>query len=260
MTALPDDATKTHLDQATDDPKQARLELVSVVDKFNAMRGFLSGLLGATGIPADARSALGLGALSTKTQAATADIANKSVTKGKMADGTPGGILSYQKTTGEIVEIPPGDTGQVLQCNGADELPTWVDKESGLKVYESSWFDMSTGGERIISHPSFFTTYDSQTVKIELKCDDGTPITVDGEGQVIIPSVTDLEYEYGEGVKLDVTNGYGSGREFQVRYTTNFETKIYLPVITPAIRRRDTASVGTITLSKWKYKVLIIGS
>lgn len=35
--ALPDPATKTHLDSATDDPKQARGELATLVDKFNAL-------------------------------------------------------------------------------------------------------------------------------------------------------------------------------------------------------------------------------
>jgi hypothetical protein len=35
--ALPSNATKVHLDSSTDDPKQARGELASLVDKFNAL-------------------------------------------------------------------------------------------------------------------------------------------------------------------------------------------------------------------------------
>lgn len=35
--ALPTSATKVHLDSSTDDPKQARGELASLVDKFNAL-------------------------------------------------------------------------------------------------------------------------------------------------------------------------------------------------------------------------------
>ena len=39
--ALPSDATKVHLDQSTDDPKQARAELVSLIDKFNSLKSVL---------------------------------------------------------------------------------------------------------------------------------------------------------------------------------------------------------------------------
>ena len=35
--ALPSNATKVHLDSSTDDPKQSRGELASLVDKFNAL-------------------------------------------------------------------------------------------------------------------------------------------------------------------------------------------------------------------------------
>jgi hypothetical protein len=35
--ALPSNATKVHLDSSTDDPKQARGELASLIDKFNAL-------------------------------------------------------------------------------------------------------------------------------------------------------------------------------------------------------------------------------
>lgn len=39
--ALPSDATKAHLDSSTDDPKQARAELASLVDKFNSLKSVL---------------------------------------------------------------------------------------------------------------------------------------------------------------------------------------------------------------------------
>ncbi|MEK9768059.1 MAG: hypothetical protein VW683_03965 [Betaproteobacteria bacterium] len=38
---LPADATKVHLDAASDDPKQARSELADLVDKFNSLKGVL---------------------------------------------------------------------------------------------------------------------------------------------------------------------------------------------------------------------------
>lgn len=43
--ALPSDATKIHLDQATDDPKQARVELADLVDKFNALKNTLGNIV-----------------------------------------------------------------------------------------------------------------------------------------------------------------------------------------------------------------------
>lgn len=43
--ALPSDATKVHLDASTDDPKQARGELVSLVDKFNSLKGALGNIV-----------------------------------------------------------------------------------------------------------------------------------------------------------------------------------------------------------------------
>lgn len=43
-TTLPSDQTKTHLDQATDDPKQARSEIASNVDAFNALKTALGSL------------------------------------------------------------------------------------------------------------------------------------------------------------------------------------------------------------------------
>ena len=43
--ALPSDATKAHLDSSTDDPKQARGELASLVDKFNALKAALGDMV-----------------------------------------------------------------------------------------------------------------------------------------------------------------------------------------------------------------------
>ena len=43
--ALPSDATKNHLDSATDDPKQARGELADLVDKFNSLKGALGDMV-----------------------------------------------------------------------------------------------------------------------------------------------------------------------------------------------------------------------
>lgn len=43
--ALPADATKVHLDAATDDPKQARTELVDLIDKFNATKNALGNIV-----------------------------------------------------------------------------------------------------------------------------------------------------------------------------------------------------------------------
>ena len=60
MTALPGATTKVFLDSADDDPKQARTELVDMLDKFNTMRDYLSGLLGTDGTPATGRTNLGV--------------------------------------------------------------------------------------------------------------------------------------------------------------------------------------------------------
>jgi len=43
--ALPSDATKVHLDASTDDPKQARLELVALIDKFNSLKAALGNIV-----------------------------------------------------------------------------------------------------------------------------------------------------------------------------------------------------------------------
>lgn len=43
--ALPSDATKVHLDASTDDPKQARGELVDLIDKFNALKAALGNMV-----------------------------------------------------------------------------------------------------------------------------------------------------------------------------------------------------------------------
>lgn len=61
MGALPAATTKVNLDAATDDPKQARTELVDILDKFNEMRIYLSGLFGSDGVAATARTNLGVG-------------------------------------------------------------------------------------------------------------------------------------------------------------------------------------------------------
>ncbi len=58
MTALPGATTKVFLDSADDDPKQARTELVDMLDKFNTMRDYLSGLFGTDGTAATARTNL----------------------------------------------------------------------------------------------------------------------------------------------------------------------------------------------------------
>jgi len=59
MTALPANFVKTNLDQGTDDPKAARLDLVGNVDKSNAILSYLSGLLGGGGTSAEAKGLLG---------------------------------------------------------------------------------------------------------------------------------------------------------------------------------------------------------
>lgn len=42
--ALPSDATKVYLDSSSDDPKQARVELVALIDKFNQLKAELGSL------------------------------------------------------------------------------------------------------------------------------------------------------------------------------------------------------------------------
>lgn len=62
MGALPAATTKVNLDAATDDPKLARTELADILDKFNEMRTYLSGLFGTDGLVATARTNLGIDA------------------------------------------------------------------------------------------------------------------------------------------------------------------------------------------------------
>ena len=86
--AVPDFSTvltKTHLDQATDDPSQARAELVALLDMVNdilSSRGEASGLadLDSSGKITSARLANHIGATELKNDAVTADkILNQSV-------------------------------------------------------------------------------------------------------------------------------------------------------------------------------------
>lgn len=62
MGALPAATTKVNLDAATDDPKLARTELADILDKFNEMRTYLSGLFGTDGVASTARTNLGIDA------------------------------------------------------------------------------------------------------------------------------------------------------------------------------------------------------
>ena len=84
MTALPDEATKATLDQAADDPKQARSELATLTDKFNTMRSWASGLFGDSGEKTAARSTFGVSYASNQ-EAIAGQVTDKVVTPAALA-------------------------------------------------------------------------------------------------------------------------------------------------------------------------------
>jgi len=113
--ALPANATKTSMDQTTDDPKLARVELADLVDKFNALLVHLNLSVSTSGpiavpIPvaqggtgassaSSARSNLGLGSLATLNTVGTAQIDANSVTPALLSrTGTAGQVLTSNGT------------------------------------------------------------------------------------------------------------------------------------------------------------------
>lgn len=54
----------------------------------------------------------------------TSIIENLAVTLGKMANGTPGGVIGFATTTGAATDIGAGSSGQVLRSNGTS-TPSW---------------------------------------------------------------------------------------------------------------------------------------
>lgn len=260
MTALPGPVTKVNFDDSSsDDPKLAFAEFAANVDLMVQQRDYLLGLFGATGDKAQSRAEFGLKALATKDTVGEAEIGPRAVTLAKMALGTPGALYCTNEN-GEPVLVPPGAAGQILHTPGPNEVPIWVDPPAtGIKVYESSFYEFgSLGGERVLNLTGYFEDSSSLSLKIRMKVDDGTPITVDGNGDVVIPSVTDLGYGWSDGVTLFPTDGNG-GRGFMVHSLTKYQAHVYLPTSTPYLRRENTGSTSTINISKWRYQIVVTG-
>lgn len=132
MTALPAAATKTNLDQATDDASQARAELADHVDKFNTLRSYLTGLLGTDGTATTARSTLGLGAAALAAVGTSGDalgklntantwsaiqlLANAIALQGKETGGTARNLAQVNGSN----QVALGDSGAALLLAASD--------------------------------------------------------------------------------------------------------------------------------------------
>ncbi len=249
MTALPDQATNDQLDQSTDDPRQARNEIVGLVDKFNGVRSFLSGLLGSDGEAPTARTALGLGGLATKSKVGAADLDPKSVDINKIGDSIPGGVLTFTKTNGEAVVIPPGVAGEALISNGPDELPTWG-QVNGLKFWQQYVSYPGNGQQIDFDHVGVFTELYSMTYTVFLRVS-----SLVGGGQV----PQDLGYEYGRIVQWSGFDSAASHRGYALRYFSKNESTLQLPDNTPYIPEWGTGIHKAIDVSKWQVGLRIIG-
>lgn len=111
MTSVPSDTTKANLDQSSDDPKQARSDLVSAVDTINALLQWARDLFGSDGTAETARGGLGLGS------AALLDV-------GAGAADVPtnddlGALATLDKVTGDQVDSGAATAAQAMLADGA---------------------------------------------------------------------------------------------------------------------------------------------
>ena len=142
---LPASATKVHLDAATDDPKQARSELASLVDKFNDLLTHMTGStilstpLGAgQGLESDgagglrvkldgatlARSASGMSAAAaTETQAGVAEVATQNEANTGTDDArmlTPAKLANISPSS--VTLDPANDKALILDASDSNKL------------------------------------------------------------------------------------------------------------------------------------------
>lgn len=171
---LPASATKVHLDAATDDPKQARSELASLVDKFNDLLTHMTGStilstpLGAgQGLESDgagglrvkldgatlARSASGMSAAAaTETQAGVAEVATQNeantgtddarfLTPAKLSNISPASVTLA--AADQVLILDASDSNRLKRATISQRIVKRVDDEEA--AHSTSTATMPTG-------------------------------------------------------------------------------------------------------------------
>ena len=137
MPALPPQATKLNSEDLTDDPKLSiTVDLAGVVDTVNQTRDYLTGLLGADGVPATARTSLG--ALDDG-PVTTAKLGDDAVTLAKLAGGTAGKTIGFDGL-GDPAEIDAILDSDISQAEG-------LLRKTGAGAYEAMKTNLSASAD-----------------------------------------------------------------------------------------------------------------
>lgn len=151
MTALPSDATKTHMDATTDDPAQARSELASLVDKFNDLLDYCSGLLGSDGVPATARTSLGLALLATLAAGHGVENDGSGNLRVKLDGSTLARSASGLKVADDAVDLAQMAHGAANRLVGRDASGVPAEIVAGTNVTISGGVISASGGIASVS-------------------------------------------------------------------------------------------------------------
>lgn len=184
MTWPSSDVDTTDTDSASDNPANARADILDLMQKFNQLRAhvtaFMQGVLDDADAAA-ARNSLGLGSLATLNSVATGNVDNDAITYAKLQNLTTARMLG--RTTGgtgdcEEISVGTGLTLSALSLAASAALQAWHGKTapSGTVVGTS---DSQTLTNKTLTSPAINTaTYDGRSTPSVINS--GTQQTLSG--------------------------------------------------------------------------------